>query len=79
MSDHCSEHSRRFPVPFDQVLGPLSAPVTDAVMSDRALVPMLDLTQNRLQIIGDSFFTFAGVLNLDEVMRKLSSPGVGQD
>ena len=40
MSDHCSEHSRHFPVPFDQVLRLVSGPVTDAATSNRALVPI---------------------------------------
>ena len=56
--------SRRLPVPFDQVLRPLGARVTDAVTSNRALVPILDLAQNRFQIVGDRFFTFAGVLEV---------------
>jgi hypothetical protein len=47
------------------MLSPFSAPISDAETSNRALVPIFDLTQNRLQIIGDSFFTFSGVLNLN--------------
>jgi hypothetical protein len=57
--------SRRLPIPFDQVLSPLSAPTTDAVTSNRALVPIFDLAQNRFQIVGDKFPTFAGILNLN--------------
>jgi len=45
------------------MLGPLSAAPTDAVTSNRALVPIPDLTQNRIQILGDGFLAFAGVLN----------------
>ena len=55
--------SRRLAVPFDRMLGPLSGPVTDAVTSNRALVPVLDLTQYRCQIAGYRFLTFAGILN----------------
>ena len=32
--------------------------------SNRTLVPILDLAQNRFQIVGDRFFTFAGVLEV---------------
>ena len=32
----------------------LGAPVTDVEMGNRALMPILDLTQNRLQIVGDN-------------------------
>jgi hypothetical protein len=66
-------------IPSNTVPNAALISIHDFERGDRALVPVLDLSQDCLQIIGDSFFTFAGVLNLDEVMRKLSSPGVGQD
>ena len=47
------------------MIGSLSAHVTDAATSDRALVPLLYLAENRLQIVSHSFITFASVLNLN--------------
>jgi hypothetical protein len=52
------------------VLGPFSTLVSDAVTNDRTLVPILDLEQSRLQIVGDTFLTFAGVLNLYGLRRN---------
>jgi hypothetical protein len=37
--------------------------VTDSETSNRALMPVLYFAQNRLQIVGDRLFAFAGVLN----------------
>jgi hypothetical protein len=47
------KYSRHFPFPRAQVLGPLSAPVTDPETSNRALVPVRDVAQDRFQIISD--------------------------
>src|SRR5271165_1321109 len=39
--------------------------VHDLERGDRALMPILDLEQNRLQIVGHGFLTFAGSLNFN--------------
>jgi hypothetical protein len=60
-----SGNARSFPNPRDQVFGSLGASVGDTVRDERALVPVFDLAQNRLQIVSNRLFTFAGVLDFD--------------
>ena len=40
---------------------------TDPLTRDRALVPILDFSQNRFQVIGDTFLAITCVLNLNDI------------
>ncbi len=48
-------------------LCPVATDRTDPAPGDRALVPILDLAQDRFQILRYRFRAFAGILNLNHI------------